>query len=651
MSQAVDRLLHEKRVFFPPEKISSHAHIKNLDAYYKMYRESVENSEKFWLKAANQFAWFKKPTKARRFDWSLPNVKHTWFEDGELNLTVNCLDRHLDKEKIAILWEGDEEGKQQTLTYRELHREVCRFANVLKSLGVVKGDRVCLYLPMIPELAIAMLACARIGAIHSVVFGGFSAESLAHRINDSSCSLLITASVSSRGGKPIHFKRIADEALAHTPSIEKVLLIQTSDAPCEVHKGRDLWYHEASAGVSFDCPPEVLNAEDPLFILYTSGSTAKPKGMVHTQAGYLIHAALSHKYVFDIHEKDIYWCTADIGWVTGHSYIVYGPLANGSTVVMFEGTPTYPDPGRFWRIVDKYKVSVFYTAPTAIRALIAHGDEFVEKHSLKSLRVLGTVGEPINPESWIWYYEKVGHGNCPIVDTWWQTETGGIMIAPLPGSHPLKPGSATKPFFGVEPVILNEDGSECPIESGGSLCIKNPWPGLARTMWGSHDLFMETYFTHFPNHYFTGDSAVQDRDGDFWLLGRIDDVVNVSGHRIGVAEVESALVSYHAVSEAAVVPCPHPIKGQGLYAFVILRHQIPPSDKLIEELKLHVRKEIGPIAVPETIHFTPALPKTRSGKIMRRILRCIVNKQLDRLGDISTLADPDIVPEIIRGMK
>ena len=617
--------------------------------YQAMYKRSLADPEGFWADMANEHVhWFRKWDKVA--DWRFDgDVGIRWFDGARVNVSYNCLDRHLAEhgDKPAILWEGDAPGEERRITFRELYAEVCRFANVLKSRGVRKGDRVCVYMPMVPEAAVAMLACARIGAVHSVVFGGFSPDALGDRILDSDCRVVVTADEGPRGGRNVPLKGNTHQALESCPDTHTCIVVRRTGNEVPWREGRDLWYHEAMADASPDCPAEALDAEDPLFILYTSGSTGRPKGVQHSQAGYLLYTTLTFKYIFDYHEGDVFWCTADVGWVTGHSYVVYSPLSNGATTVMFEGVPNHPDFGRFWEICDKFGVNVFYTAPTAIRALMGQGDHFVKRSGRRSIRVLGTVGEPINPEAWEWYYHVVGDARCPIVDTWWQTETGGILITPLPGCTRLKPGSATRPFFGVEPVLVDPEGNELEGAAEGALCVKRSWPGQMRTVFGDHERFVQTYFSTFEGLYMTGDGARRDEDGYYWITGRVDDVINVSGHRMGTAEVESALVLHSTVSEAAVVGCPHEIKGQGIYAYVTLNAGTEGSDALKKELVGLVRKEIGPIASPDAIQFAPGLPKTRSGKIMRRILRKVAANEIADLGDTSTLAEPAVVDDII----
>ena len=619
------------------------------DAKYKdMYARSVTDPDGFWGEQGKRLDWIKPYTKVKNTDFGPPDVSIKWFEDGTLNVSANCVDRHLAKrgDQTAIIWEGDDPSKSKLITYKELYEQVCRFANVLKAHGVKKGDRVTIYLPMIPEAAYAMLACTRIGAVHSIVFGGFSPDSLAGRLEDAKSDVIITSDEGVRAGRPVALKANADAAAEKAP-VKTMIVVQHTGGKVTMTAGRDVWYHEEIAKASADCKPEEMSAEDPLFILYTSGSTGKPKGVLHTTGGYLVHASMTHQYVFDYHDGDIYWCTADVGWVTGHSYIVYGPLANGATTLMFEGVPNYPDESRCWQVIDKHKVNIFYTAPTAIRALMQKGEGPVKKTSRASLRLLGSVGEPINPEAWEWYHRVVGDDRCPIVDTWWQTETGGILITPLPGATALKPGSATRPFFGVQPQIVDAEGREQEGATEGNLCIIDSWPGQMRTVFGDHERFIQTYFSTYPGKYFTGDGCRRDEDGYYWITGRVDDVINVSGHRMGTAEVESALVAHDKVSEAAVVGYPHDIKGQGIYAYVTLMAGVAPAEDLRKELVQWVRKEIGPIASPDVIQFAPGLPKTRSGKIMRRILRKIAENELGSLGDTSTLADPAVVDDLV----
>jgi acetyl-CoA synthetase len=625
----------------------------NSARYDKMYARSLKDPDGFWRDEARRIDWIRPFSKVKNVSWNPDNLFIKWFEDGTLNVSANCIDRHLAKraDQTAILWEGDDPGESRAITYRELHEQVCRFANVLRARGVERGDRVTIYLPMIPEAAYAMLACARIGAVHSVVFAGFSPDSLSGRILDCASTIVITADEGLRGGKPIPLKRNTDVAVTGCPDVKTVIVVQRTGGNVLMHEGRDVWYHEEMAKVSADCAPVEMGAEDPLFVLYTSGSTGKPKGVLHTSGGYLMYVAFTHQYVFDYHEGDIYWCTADVGWVTGHSYIVYGPLANGATTLMFEGVPNYPSSSRFWEVIDKHKVNIFYTAPTAIRALMREGEEPVKKTSRRSLRLLGSVGEPINPEAWLWYHRVVGDQRCPIVDTWWQTETGGILISPLPGATDLKPGSATKPLFGIRPELVDAEGTPLDGAASGNLVLLDSWPGQMRTVYGDHQRFIDTYFKTYRGKYFTGDGCRRDEDGYYWITGRVDDVINVSGHRLGTAEVESALVANHKVAEAAVVGMPHDIKGQGIYAFVTLVLGETPSDVLAEELKKWVSAHLSPIARPDVIQFAPGLPKTRSGKIMRRILRKIAEGDTSNLGDTSTLADPAVVDDLVKNAK
>ena len=635
-------------LYKPSNKIVENAHINKLK-YEEMYKESISNPIKFWGEHGKRIDWIKNYEKVRDFSYDQKNLYIKWFEDGTLNASYNCIDRHLKNNgnKTAIIWEGDNPDEQKSITYNELYKNVCKFANVLKKLGAKKGDRITIYMPMIPEAAYAMLACTRIGAIHSVVFGGFSPEALAGRIEDCNSNLIITADEGIRGGKTIPLKQNTDEALKKASSCKKCLVIKRTNGDINWINNRDFWYHELFEEVAETCEPEEMNAEDPMFILYTSGSTGKPKGVMHTTGGYMVYTSITHEYIFDYKPNEVYWCTADVGWVTGHSYIIYGPLSNCATTLMFEGVPNYPNSSRFWEVVDKHKVNIFYTAPTALRALMAEGEAPVKKTNRGSLRILGTVGEPINPEAWNWYNEIVGDKRCPIVDTWWQTETGGILITPLPGAIDAKPGSATKPFFGIKPVLVDNDNNELNGEAEGNLCIEMSWPGQMRSVYGDHQRFIDTYFKTFPGRYFSGDGCRRDKDGYYWITGRVDDVINVSGHRMGTAEVESALVAHTDVAEAAVVGYPHDIKGQGIYAYVTLNIGVDTSDQFHTELKKWVRKEIGPIATPDLLQFSPQLPKTRSGKIMRRILRKIAANEYQDLGDTSTLADPSVVNDLI----
>ncbi len=646
--------MSEIKTYPVPEAFAAQANI-TAEQYKSMYQQSVDDPEGFWSEQAEKYlSWFKPWNSVLDWSFDADDLHIKWFDGGELNVSYNCLDRHLDArgDQVAIIWEGDNPERDRKITYRELHEEVCKFANVLKAQGVARGDRVSIYMPMIPEAAVAMLACTRIGAVHSIVFGGFSPDALADRINDSDCQVVITADQSVRGGKRVPLKANADKAVSECPGVTSVIVVQRGGEPVDWTDGRDVWYHEAMKEASAECEPEMMSAEDPLFILYTSGSTGKPKGVLHTTGGYLLQAAMTHKLVFDYKDGEVYWCTADVGWVTGHTYIVYGPLANGATTLMFEGIPTYPDISRFWQVCDKHDVSIFYTAPTAIRSLMGAGDEPVKKTERRSLRLLGTVGEPINPEAWEWYYHVVGNGRCPIVDTWWQTETGAHMLTPLAGAIPTKPGSATLPFFGAQPVLLDDEGKEIDGNpAAGNLAMRAPWPSMMRTVYGDHKRFYETYFAMFKGYYFTGDGARRDEDGYYWITGRVDDVLNVSGHRLGTAEIESALVLHEKVAEAAVVGYPHELTGQGIYAYVTLMAGEEGSDELKAELVKLVRSEIGPIAKVNIIQWAPGLPKTRSGKIMRRILRKVAANELDNLGDTSTLADPAVVDNLIENRE